>query len=115
MDHSFNFFIGLSYLQLNEFDKAIKYLSTSIESSRKNGDQWVNHLDLLYMGIANQELLRYEEAIKYFDWALKNYEGFSDAEYYKVISLLKTGLKRGRQKALLKNAEGAFQTGTHIQ
>jgi tetratricopeptide (TPR) repeat protein len=91
MDHTYDFFLGLCYLQLNEFEKAITFFNASIESRRKSGDQWVHHADLLYMGIAHQELGRHKKAIEYFDWALKNYEGFSDAEYYKIISLWKSG------------------------
>src|SRR5258706_14377335 len=76
----------------------------------ENGDQWINHLDLLYMGIAHQELLQHEEAIKCFDWALKNYGGFSDAEYYKSISLLKIG-RRDEGKEAFKKAEAHFKQG----
>lgn len=110
MDHTFNFFMGVCYLQLNEFKKSIECLSKSIEQGRKNGDKWVHHADLLYMGIAHQELQQHGKAIEYFDWTLKNYQGFSDAEYYKVISLLKTG-KYKQAESLLAKAEEDFKMG----
>lgn len=110
MDHSYNFFIGVCYLQLNEFKKAIPFFNSSIEHTRKKGDKWVHHVDLLYMGIAHQQLGQHAKALEYFDWALKNYPEFSDAEYYKVISLWKTG-KRKQAENLLTAAQEHFKKG----
>lgn len=39
MDHSYNFYIGLSFLQLNKFDSAFYYINKSISyTEKKRGD-----------------------------------------------------------------------------
>lgn len=90
MDHSFDFYIGLSYLQLNEFEKAEKIFKTDYEYQIKDkGEGWLHHLDLFYYGISKYELNEYEEAIELFDMALKKYPQFSDVQIYKAICLRK--------------------------
>lgn len=94
MDHTYYFYIGISYLQLNEFEKAKIYLDKSIvQIEAESGRDWVHHLDLLYLGIANMELNDYENAIKAFDEALSKYPSFGDVKYYKAICL-------GRQRRI---------------
>ena len=44
---------------------------------------------MFYAGIAAQELNQHKEAIQYFDAALKSYSNFSDAKYYKSLSLFR--------------------------
>ncbi|WP_034924846.1 tetratricopeptide repeat protein [Gillisia sp. CAL575] len=90
MDHSFDFYIGLSYLQLNEFEKAEKIFETDYEYQIKDkGESWLHHLDLFYYGISKYELNEYEEAIELFDMALERYPQFSDVQVYKAICLRK--------------------------
>lgn len=90
MDHTYYFYIGISYLQLNEFEKAKIYLDKSIaQIEAESGRDWVHHLDLMYLGIANMELNDYENAIKAFDEALSKYPSFGDVKYYKAICLSK--------------------------
>lgn len=92
MDHSYNFYIGLSKLQLNQFSEAEQILENDIKDQvSKQGEDWVHHLDLFYLGIAKYELAKNEEAIAAFDKAIKAYEEFSDAIYYKAICLGKLG------------------------
>lgn len=92
MDHSYNFYIALSYLQLNEFEAAEKYLQAEHDSIIAMGDSnWLHHLDLLYLGISKFELEKNEEAIKYFDLTLERYPRFSDAQYYKALCLRRMG------------------------
>lgn len=94
MDHSYDFYIGISYLQLNEFVKAEKFLENDIiAQSKKHGEDWVHYLDYFYLGIAKKELRKYEEAIKHFDQALKAYPEFSEAIYYKANCIGKLGDK----------------------
>ncbi|GCC52868.1 tetratricopeptide repeat protein [Chryseotalea sanaruensis] len=114
MDHSYDFYIGLCYLQLNEFEKAVKYFEASIsEMLKSNSESWVHHLDLLYAGIAFQELNNHEMAIKYFDRALKKYPNFSDVKYYKSISLFRLGLLEVADE-LLNSCELDFKRGFTI-
>ena len=88
MDHTYYFYIGISYLQLNEFEKAKSYLEKSIlQTETESGKEWIHYLDLMYLGIVKMELKQYDEAILDFDEALLQYENFSDVKYYKAICL----------------------------
>ena len=65
-DHSFPFYIGLSYLQLNEFKKAESVFEKDIkEQTIRMGD--AHFLDLFYYGISKYEQQKWEEAIVEFD------------------------------------------------
>ncbi|MEN5436586.1 tetratricopeptide repeat protein [Sphingobacterium faecium] len=89
MDHSYQFYIALSLLQLNEFEKAEVILKQEIDKMLQElGEDWVHHLDLFYYGISQYEQGKYNMAIKTFDRALNKYQQFSDAKYYKAISLV---------------------------
>jgi len=92
MDHTFNFHIALSYLQLNEFKKAEQIFAKDIsEQVEEWGEDGVHHLDLFYYGITKYEQKKYKEAILEFDKALKIYPQFSDVKYYKAICLARIG------------------------
>lgn len=81
MDHTYDFYIGLSYLQLNEFEKAEAVFKEDFDRQLKeNGKDWLHHLDLFYYGISKYELKKYEEAIELFDLALEIYPRFSDVQ-----------------------------------
>ncbi|MDO1512150.1 tetratricopeptide repeat protein [Maribacter confluentis] len=100
MDHTYNFYIGLSYLQLNEFNKAKEFLELSKEQqyadfSKDAPHEACHYLDWYYLGIANFELGSYQEAISSFDMALKGYGNFADALYFKGRSLTKLGDPEG--------------------
>jgi len=114
MDHSYDFYMGVCYLQLNDFQKSLDYLERSIEHTRKaNGESWIHSLDLLYAGIASQELNQHEKAIQFFDQALQNYPTFSDAKYYKSISLFRTDQIELAEKTLI-DCENDFKSGYTI-
>lgn len=114
MDHSYDFYLGLCYLQLGDFSTALNYLERSIEQTKKaSGENWVHFLDLFYAGIASQELKRYQESIQYFDKALKPYPNFSDALYYKALSLFRTGQQELAEKTLTE-CEIEFKKGYTI-
>ncbi|MCC9041536.1 hypothetical protein LNQ81_02240 [Myroides sp. M-43] len=84
MDHTYTFYIGLSYLQLNEFKKAEEYFLKAV-AKQKEVFQDIHHLDLFYLGIVKYEEELYQDAIDYFDLATKEYKEFSDAYYYKAL------------------------------
>ncbi|MCF6280283.1 MAG: tetratricopeptide repeat protein [Flavobacteriaceae bacterium] len=92
MDHSYDFYIGISYLQLNEFKKAHEYLNLSITNElKKFSEDWIPTLDWFYLGISEFELHNYRKAIINLDKALKQYPTFADAQYYKVKCLARLG------------------------
>lgn len=94
MDHSYNFYIALSKIQLNQFEEAEKILTneTNLQAKEK-GEDWVHHLDLFYLGITKFEQKKYKEAINVFNNALKLYPNFSEVLYYKGICLEKLDKK----------------------
>lgn len=92
MDHTYDFYIGLSHLQLNQFENAESIFKEDFDRQiNENGKDWLHHLDLFYYGISKYELKKYEEAIELFDLALEIYPQFSDAQVYKAVCLRKLG------------------------
>ncbi|NHF61415.1 tetratricopeptide repeat protein [Flavobacteriaceae bacterium TP-CH-4] len=96
MDHTYNFYIGLDYLQLNEFEKAKEYLIRSKEQQLKDfpndpPEEACHYLDWFYLGIADFEMGNYQEAIQSFDRSLMGYGNFGDALYFKGRSMSKSG------------------------
>lgn len=92
MDHSYDFYIGLSCLQLNEFEKAEQIFKQDYEYQLKDkGKDWLHHLDLFYYGISKYEQKDYLGAIEIFDKALEIYPNFSEVQIFKSYCLRKIG------------------------
>ncbi|RYY95239.1 MAG: tetratricopeptide repeat protein [Chitinophagaceae bacterium] len=81
MDHPYDLYRALCYLQLNEFDKALALLEavTSDDAAHDRS----HHLRLLYLGVAQMETGAYAKAIAAFDLAIARFPQFSDAYFYK--------------------------------
>lgn len=106
MDHSYQFYIALSLLQLNEFEKAEAIFKQEIDMTlQERGEDWVHHLDLFYYGISQYEQGKYDMAIKTFDRALNKYQQFSDVKYYKAISLAHLGKTEAGSKLIEEATE----------
>ena len=89
MDHTYDFHIALSYLQLNEFEKAESiFKKDTDEQAKKYGE--AHHLDLFYYGISLFEQQKFKDAIIVFNRALKQYPQFSDVKYYKYVSMMRS-------------------------
>lgn len=84
MDHTYKFYIALSYLQLNEYQKAETIFKQDIENQENKWGE-AHLLDLFYYGISLYEQQYWGKAITQFDKSLKQYPNFSDANYYKAI------------------------------
>jgi len=115
MDHTYNFYIGLDYLQLNKFSKAKEFLLLSKEQQFKDfpndpPQEACHYLDWYYLGIADFELGNYEEAIASFDMSLKVYENFADALYFRGRSMTKLGNEEGAEweKKAFENGENTI-------
>lgn len=114
MDHSYNFYIGLSHLQLNEFQQAERIFKKDFDGIMADkGKDGFHHLDLFYYGISKYEQKKFEEAIKIFDMALEIYPTFSDVQAYKAICLYKLGRKEEAME-LNKQAELNGKAGNTI-
>ncbi|MBN8781941.1 MAG: tetratricopeptide repeat protein [Terrimonas ferruginea] len=94
MDHGFDFYTGLCYLQLNRFREALALFQKQTDPSGPSQHQ----LELFYLGIAYYELQQYNDAIKAFDRSLAVYPRFSDVKYFKGKCLL---LLNREEKGLL--------------
>ncbi|MEP6929162.1 MAG: tetratricopeptide repeat protein [Flavobacterium sp.] len=114
MDHSYSFYIGLCYLQLNEYEKAEKIFKKYNDNLFKNRDGLEHPTALFYYGIAKYELKQWTEAIVLFDKALKIYPNFSDAKYYKSICMIKLGANREEIKILYTQAKEDAKIGYTI-
>ena len=92
MDHSYDFYIGLSHLQLDEFEKAEEIFAKDYKYQlSEKGADWIHHLDLFYFGISRYEQKNYHGAIELFDLALARYPEFSEAQIFKATCLRKLG------------------------
>ena len=112
MDHTYNFYIALSHLQLNEFAKAEEIFNTDIlEQIEQKGE--AHHLDLFYYGISLYEQKKWEQAIEEFDKAISQYENFSDAKVYKAFCLGRIGQEK-RANDLLLEAKADAKNGYTI-
>jgi tetratricopeptide (TPR) repeat protein len=111
MDHTYDFHIALSYLQLNEFKKAEEIFKIDYKKQlQEHGEDWLHPVDLFYYGISKYELGKYKEAIDLFDLALKIHTQFSDVQYYKAMCLAKIGHTVEAQE-LIKTAHNNGKQG----
>lgn len=105
MDHSYQFYIALCKLQLNEFAAAEQILQADIDRlTAEKSAEWVHFLDVFYLGISKYEQGNYEDAIQVFNQVLEMYSTFSDAMYYKAICLNRIG-KQEEAKNLMAEAK----------
>jgi tetratricopeptide (TPR) repeat protein len=86
-----NFYAGVCCLHLKKFDDAKKYLEKS-----NPDDAIVGSVRLSALGDAYAEVGSFDEAIKYYEKAVK----YSDNETYTPYFLFKTGLAYEHQKNL---------------
>ncbi|OIV42373.1 tetratricopeptide repeat protein [Flavobacterium johnsoniae] len=114
MDHSFNFYKGLCYLQLNEYEKAEKLFDDYVNDIYKNRQQLEHPTAYFYQGIAKYELKKWDEAIAIFDKALKIYPEFSDAKFYKAICWFKQGKSKEEITTLIDSAREDAKKGFSI-
>ncbi|MEC4114647.1 tetratricopeptide repeat protein [Myroides pelagicus] len=83
MDHPYSFYIGLSYLQLNDYQGAEDYLQRAAMKYQKDFKE-PHAIESFYLGIVYYEQKQYEKAIHYFDEAIEIYEELAEAYYYKA-------------------------------
>ncbi|UPT71951.1 MAG: tetratricopeptide repeat protein [Flavobacterium sp. JAD_PAG50586_2] len=110
MDHSYDFYIAISYLQLDEFTKAETYLENYVDEMFQKRQGLEHPTALFYLGIAKYELEKYDEAIAIFKRTLKLYPNFSDAKFYMGICMARVG-KSDEAETLLKEAKEDYKSG----
>ncbi len=114
MDHKYSFYIGLCYLQLNEYEKAEKILKEYNDDLFKNRQGLEHPTALFYYGIAKYELKKWDVAIVLFYKALKIYPNFSDAKFYKSTCMRRLGGKPEDIKILYAQAKDDAKLGYTI-
>ena len=111
MDHSYDFYLGICYLQLNRLKEAEHSFQLSIDKSTKDhGPDWVHFLDYFYMGVTQYELEDFQKSVTYLNKCLAIYKTFADAKYYKARCLKKWNQK-AEGDSLLKEAAIDLQAG----
>lgn len=113
MDHTYTFYIALSQLMLNEFEKAESNFKKTIADQTVSMGE-AHHLDLFYYAITLYELRKYEEALRVFDQTLKQYPKFSDALYYKALCLLRTDAPVAEYERLIMQGQEYAKQGYTI-
>ena len=114
MDHPYDFYLSLCYLQLNDFETADFFLTKCIkEREAKFGNKVVHYLHHFYKGVIQMEKEEYENAINSFDVCLKIYPQFSDGKYYKAKCFIKQN-NYTTALNILKEAKNNFDQGYTI-
>lgn len=109
-DHSYDFYIAVSKLQLNEFEEAEAILKKDIVQQKKErGEDWAHHLDIFYLGISQYEQRKYELAIQTFEEAVKLYPQFAEAQYYTGLCLIALDKKEEGKEIITKAIENGKQ------
>lgn len=114
MDHSYDFYLALCYLQLNQFDLALEKLKLITDQNLKEkGESWQHPVELFYLGVAYMEGGQTDLALATFDRAMVIYPKFADARYYKGICLGRKGDKENGLR-LMDEAWIDFKAGYTI-
>lgn len=113
MGHTYSFHIGLSYLQLNEFSTAEKYLTKTINDQiEKFGE--AHYTNLFYQAISIMEQQRYAEADSLLQKVIDIYPEFPEASYYKGLSELRLGREFETAKKRFDDANRYYAEGYTI-
>lgn len=116
MDHPYSFYLGLCYLQLNQYDSARMYFQQCVDRWRQSGTEAPLHsLYPFYLGIVDYEQGKYAEALGHFNHSLLLYQQFSDAGYYKALCLSRLQRKEEARAAMQKAGEDHRQGYTFTE
>lgn len=114
MDHTYDFYIALCQLQLNNYADAEKLLSNYVTAMKdKNGESWVHPTALFYYGVSLYEQRKWNDAITVFDRVLNIYPNFSDVKFYKAICQARLGNSEEYSK-LIKESQEDYKIGYTI-
>jgi tetratricopeptide (TPR) repeat protein len=92
MDHSYDYWRSLCYLETNRLDSALYFMQKSVDEQQKaRGWEWTHYGDMFYLGLMFYEKKDIEKALYYLDKSLTNSSQFPDALYYKSLILNQLG------------------------
>ena len=109
MEHLYDFYVGICYLQLNKMETGEYYFNKTLadEKKYKSDATWIHYLHWYYLGIVKFEKKDFKNAILCFDESIKLYPQFSDAKYYKARCLF-MDKKLEDAKEVFKDANNGF-------
>ena len=113
MDHTYTFYIGLSHLMLNEFDKAEAVFKKDIEAQLAERNE-AHFLDWFYYGISFFEQQKWEDAINCFNQTLSVYDNLAEAQYYKAVSMARLNYPKNEVSQMFDNAISDGKKGNTI-
>ncbi|TAG18580.1 MAG: hypothetical protein EAZ32_13390 [Cytophagia bacterium] len=113
MDHTYHFYIAISYLKLNQLDSADNYMRQSLQLQMPDGKGSGHHLDWFYWGLIKHQQKNYNKAIEYYDKSLGLFSQFPDPLYYKAL-ILRKKKKHKEANESLEKAEEALKQGYKI-
>lgn len=109
--HSVDFWRGIAYLGLNDYENSIAYWDKHItKETEDSGEDWVELEAFLFRGIAYYESGNSEKAIIDFDKAIQYFKQSADAKYYKAL-ILKENDKTEEAIDLIEEAVSDFNAG----
>lgn len=85
--HSVDYWRGVAYLGLKDYQNSIHYFNKHIaQVTKESGEDWVEPLAFLYLGIVHYENSEIEKSEYNIDKALQYYKNISaDSHYYKAL------------------------------
>ncbi len=109
--HSVDFWRGIAYLGLKDYDNSIAYWDKHItREAEESGEDWVELEAFLYRGIAYYESGNPEKAEANFNKVIQYFKQSADAKYYKALVLKDKG-KMEEARALVKDAMLDYKAG----
>lgn len=86
--HSVDFWRGIAYLGLKDYENSISYWDKHIKKETEDsGEDWVELDAFLYRGIAYYESGKSEKALENLDKVIHYFKQSADAKYYKALIL----------------------------
>ena len=109
--HSVDFWRGIAYLGLKDYDNSIVYWDKHIaKETEESGEDWVELEAFLYRGIAYYESGNSEKALENFDKVIQYFKQSADAKYYKAM-IFKVTDRTKEATLLLEDAIVDFNGG----
>ncbi len=119
--HSVDYWRGIAYLGLNDYENSINYFSKNIQiETEEYGEDWVEPTAFLYRGIAYYENGTFDKALADFDkFILFNKNKTADAKYYKALIYTEQDNCEEANKQLLAAIkdfkEGSFNNRHYVE
>ena len=103
--------LGIAEKLRGDLNAALNYFDFSISNTiKEKGEEWVDVKVFLYRGIVHKELGNYEKAIADFDKGIFYFADFTEAMFYKGMTLYLMGNEKAAADYFYK-AKKSFEAG----